>query len=164
LESQTQRQRATIEKKDQRIARLRQSAAKDVHLIRKTQADLKGTEAKLARFARTGEKLRTRTSQRFTKMVVLDASGEILGWVPLVGDVASLGLVAGGIYEMCRLFEEIEKATVELGAPFIIYTDTFCDKPVGKTAELARDTGQDVSRYLSERLFYTKEYWRYKLQ
>ena len=40
---------------------------------------------------------------------------------------------------MCQMFKEIEVATVELGVPYMIYTDTFCDKPAEITREFIAD-------------------------
>lgn len=94
------------------------------------------------KFANAGKKIEKRAVRRFTKVAVYDIAGEFIGWVPVAGDAASIALAAGGIYEMCQMFKEIEAATTELGVPYQVYTDTFCEKPVKKTKELiAEKTG-----------------------
>ena len=104
-------------------------------------ADFKNRKAK---FASAGKRIEKQAIKRFRKVALYDVAGEFLGWIPIAGDAVSLGLTAGGIYEMCQMFKEIEQATAELGVPYQVYTDTFCEKPVEKTKEIIAEKTGDV--------------------
>lgn len=138
-----------IREKDAEISRKNERISKQSKLIEKNKATLrksidasqearrvmrlqntviKSHEANLDRF-RTRSVVSNKTvKNRFKKMAIMDSAGGFLGVVPVVGDVASLGLAGMGIYEMCEMFREIEEATAELGATYKVYTDTFCEK------------------------------------
>lgn len=105
---------------------------------------LKSHQERLARFRTRGEALSVNTKNRFTKVAIYDAAGEFTGWIPIIGDAASIGLAAGGIYQMCQMFKEIEEATDELGVRYQVYSDTFCEKPVQKTKEIIAEKAGEI--------------------
>jgi len=124
------------------LAGARAALAQRGDIIRKQKSQLDGHNSRLNAFQKRGIELETIAGKRFGKVAIYNTAGEFLGWVPIVGDAASLGFAAAGIYEMCQMFNEIEKATTELGVPYQVYTDTFCEKPVEKTKEIiAEQTG-----------------------
>ncbi len=100
------------------------------------KVELDGFKTRKAKFAKAGKQIEKRALRRFTKVAVYGIAREFLGWVPIAGDAASLALTAGGVYEMCQMFKEIEQATAELGVRYKVYTDTFCEKPAEKSAEV----------------------------
>jgi hypothetical protein len=112
-------------------------------LLDKQKTTILDHNNKLKIFRQRGAALEQKATKRFTKVAIYDAAGEFMGWFPIVGDVASVGLAAAGVYEMCQMFKEVESATEELGVKYQVYTDTFCEKPVEKTGEvIAEKTGQ----------------------
>ncbi len=170
-------QRKQSQQLQQRLARQKQSITQLSGALERQAAELKTTgeklrvasgeldshQRKLASFKAEGKRLERRASQRLTKVVLADASGEVLGWVPVVGDIASMGLAAKGVYEMCQMFREIENATDRLGARYQIYTDTFCASPVEKTIDVASDTGKRLVDGVSAQISSGGEYWKYTL-
>ncbi|GAB5452534.1 MAG: hypothetical protein Hals2KO_28620 [Halioglobus sp.] len=99
---------------------------------------------RMSRFRERGAKFRISSKSRFKKIAISDTAGEILGWLPVIGDIASMGLAAGGIYEMCQMFKEIEAATEELGATYQVYTDTFCEQSIDKNTTLVAEKAAEV--------------------
>ena len=100
---------------------------------------IRAHKSKISNFRRTGKAIERTASKRFSKVAIYDAAGELMGWLPVVGDAASIGLAAAGVYEMCQMFREIESATDQLGVKYQVYTDTFCEKPAEKTAEVVAE-------------------------
>ena len=82
---------------------------------------------------------------RLTKAVIKTTAGEIVAWIPAVGDAASVYFAIDGTIAMCNMFKELEGTAVEYGLPFYIYTDTFCEKPVEKTKEVVTSTVNDIT-------------------
>lgn len=107
-------------------------------------------ESRLSKFRERGNVLGNRTKKRFAKVAIYDAAGEFVGWLPVLGDAASIGMTAQGFYEMCQMFKEIEQATTELGVQYQVYTDTFCEKPVEKSAEVISDITKRVQTRAGE--------------
>jgi hypothetical protein len=130
--------------------------------LRSTAHSLGDITSKLSRFGHAGKQIESGVAKRFTKVAIFDAAGEFLGWIPIIGDAASLGLAATGIYEMCQMFKEIEQATTDLGVPYQVYTDTFCEKPVEKSADIISETTKSAKDTLGDRMNYTKIYWTNK--
>jgi len=149
LELDIEKKKATIARKNAALLKASDELKKSEVIIRKRGTVIREKVAvidqhkrKLATFEASGKNLEKKATKRFTKVALYDAAGEFLGWIPVLGDAASIGMTAGGIYEMCQMFKEIEQATTDLGVPYQVYTDTFCEKPVEKTKEIiAEKTG-----------------------
>jgi len=126
-------------------------------LLKQSNAEIDEFKSRRTKFAATGKEIEEKALKRFSKVALFDTSGEFLGWIPIIGDAASIGLTAGGIYQMCQMFKEIEAATIELGVPYRIYTDTFCEKPVGKTKEvIVEKTGEVKGKIVATTTVFTE--------
>jgi|GEM_PF-6407137 len=136
IEVDLERKKATIARKNKALLKASDDLYRSTDEIRKRGAELDLNKRKLKKFGASGKAIEKKATRRFTKVALYDAAGEFLGWIPVLGDAASIGMTAGGIYEMCQMFKEIEVATTELGVRYQVYTDTFCEKPIDKTKEV----------------------------
>lgn len=155
-------QTAIIDKQAGEIAGQRKLLATSGKELRLAQHELNDVHSRLSKFKQAGKQVESRLTRRFTKVALYDTGGEVLGWIPVLGDAASLGLAAGGIYEMCQMFKEIEQATSDLGVRYQVYTDTFCEKPAEKSAEIISETTKKAKDAIGDRINYTKIYWTNK--
>lgn len=138
------RQRAALIDATYSLRKASSSLYRSADHVKKLESSIKAQNTRINKFRERGKQLEAGTKKRFTKVALLDSGGEIIGWIPILGDAASIGFAAGGIYEMCQMFKEIELATRELGVPYMVYTDTFCEKPAEKTAELVAEKSDQL--------------------
>lgn len=89
---------------------------------------------------------------RLTKAVIKTATGEVIAWVPVVGDIASMYFAVDGTIEMCNMFRELETTALEYGLPFYMYSGTFCDDPIGKSKAIVLETSQDITDSVTDSL------------
>lgn len=162
---------ASIDKKNAALGKSEKALRGGAKVLRATNKELRATKSslnsinsRLTRFRRSGRNIESKVPQRFTKVALSDGAGSVIGWVPIVGDAVSISLAAAGIYEMCQMFKEIEEATSELGVPYQIYTNTFCDAPVKKSAEIISEATDSAMDTINKRLYYTKIYWQNKAE
>jgi hypothetical protein len=121
-------------------------------LLKEKDLSLGEVNGRLNKFRVTGKHIEKSISGRFRKIVITDAAGEVIGFIPFLGDAASLGLAANGIYEMCQMLKEIEEATDDLGAKLNVYTNTFCEKPAEKSAEILEEATKDVKNSFNRKV------------
>ncbi|EED34853.1 hypothetical protein NOR51B_793 [Luminiphilus syltensis NOR5-1B] len=132
-----------------------------------TKAKLKQKETGITGFKTKAQAITRQHNVRMTKVAIKTAAGEVMAWVPVVGDVASMGFAVAGTVEMCRMFKELEVAATEFGMPITLYSGTFCEAPAEFTVSLLATQyniiTDSLTRSLNDQAKVRERYWSNKL-
>ncbi|MEP5764955.1 MAG: hypothetical protein ABJ308_10180 [Halieaceae bacterium] len=93
--------------------------------------------------------LADRSRTKSTWKVVKAGAGEAAGFVPIVGDVVSIGAASAAAYDTCLIFREIRDIGNRYAVPVDFYTDTNCSDFV-EAVEVSKQNALEVRTTTSE--------------